>query len=148
MNIKEMAGNGKILFFAAILVAAVWVMVFGNIGSNGAEKSDTKQELEQNLENVLASVENAGKVKVFVYLADNGVKNFEKDIRKNNDTLEEKTVLSGNDPAVVKYSFPSVKGIIITAQGAGNDEVRQNLKSAAETALGVPPHRICVLTGK
>lgn len=148
MNIKEMTGNGKILFFAAILVAAVLVMVCGNIGSNGAEKSDTKQELEQNLENVLASVENAGKVKVFVYLADNGVKNFEKDIRKNNDTLEEKTVLSGNDPAVVKYSFPSVKGIIITAQGAGNDEVRQNLKSAAETALGVPSHRICVLTGK
>ncbi len=148
MNIKEITGNKKMFLFAAIIVSAILFMLFGNIGFDGKEQPDTKQELEHSLENVLATVENAGKVKVFVYLSDNGVKNFEKDIRKNNDTVEEKTVLSGNDPAVVKYSFPSVKGIIITAEGAADETVRQNLKDAAETALGVPSHRICVLTGK
>lgn len=148
MNIKEIADGKKIFLFAAIIAAAVLLMIFGNIGFDAKEQPDTKRDMEQNLENVLSSVENAGKVKVFVYLSDNGVKNFQKDIRKNNDTVEEKTVLNGNDPAVVKYSFPSVKGIIITAEGAADETVRQNLKDAAETALGVPSHRICVLAGK
>lgn len=148
MNIKEIIGGKKIIVFAAVLAAAVIFMLSDGININRAENNDTKQKLEQSLENVLASVEGAGNVKVFVYLSDNGVKNFEKDIRKNSDTMEEKTVLSGSDPAVVKYSFPSVKGIIITAQGADDEIVKQNLKDAAETALGVPKHRICVLAGK
>lgn len=150
MNIKEIIGNKKIYWFTVIIAAAVLFMLFGNADMKRETKSDVKQELEQGLENVLASVKGAGEVSVFIMLEDNGVKNFEKDIRKNSETLEEKTVLSGtgSDPAVVKYSFPSVKGIIITAQGAENENVRQSLKEAAETALGVPAHRVCVLTGK
>lgn len=150
MNIKEIIGSKKIYWFAVIIAAAVLFMLFGNADMKRETKSDVKHELEQGLENVLASVKGAGEVSVFIMLEDNGVKNFEKDIRKNSETLEEKTVLSGtgSDPAVVKYSFPSVKGIIITAQGAENENVRQSLKEAAETALGVPAHRVCVLTGK
>ena len=150
MNIKEIIGNKKIYWFAAIIAAAVLFMISGNFSVAEEKQADVKQELEQSLGDVLSSVKGAGEVSVFIMLEDSGVKNFEKDIRKNSETLEEKTVLSGtgSDPAVVKYSFPSVKGIIITAQGAENEDVRQNLKAAAETALGVPAHRVCVLTGK
>lgn len=148
MNIKDMVGSKKNVLIATMIVIGAVIMLFCNIDINGDTQKNSKQELEQSLENIFASVEGAGNVKVFVYLSDDGVKNFEKDIRKSNDILEEKTVLNGNSPAVVKYSFPNVKGIIITARGAEDEVVKQRLAEAAETALGIPTHRICVLAGK
>ena len=51
-------------------------------------------------------------------------------------------------PVTVKMSAPKIKGVIVSAKGAGSDAVRKQLKSAVETSLGVPSHRVEVVEMK
>lgn len=151
MNILEILHQKKfIAIIAAVLIAGILMLVANTGESKPQSEPDVKAELEQGLENVLESVKGAGNVSVFIMLSDNGMKSYEKNIRQGENTKEETTVLSGSDnsPAVVRHSLPEVKGVIITAQGAENESVRQTLAEAAVAALGVPSHRVCVLTGK
>ena len=58
-------------------------------------------------------------------------------------------VIGGNrDVIVVQKNIPEVQGVIITAQGADNQSVRENIKKAVVAALPVLSHRIEVLTGE
>ena len=45
---------------------------------------------------------------------------------------------------VVKEVYPQVKGVIVTAQGAGNSAVRAAISEAVSASLDVPVHRICI----
>ena len=151
MEIAEILRQKKVIaFIATALIAGILMLCVSATEKTPQPEPDVKIEIEQGLERILENVKGAGNVGVFVMFSDSGMKSYEKNIRESENAREATTVLSGSDnsPAIIRYSLPEIKGVIITAQGAENESVRQTLKEAAITALGVPSHRVCVLTGK
>ena len=51
-------------------------------------------------------------------------------------------------PVVTKRYQPEIKGVVVVADGADRDLVRQNITNAVEVLMGLPAHRIRVLKRK
>ena len=159
MDLKSFVSDKKNYPLMIVLVCALAVFVlFGN-----SEKTEEKKEpetnqaanIEKRLERVLEKVEGAGNVSVFVALEDYGSTDFAKDsrqvIRQEESESEHTTVMQGSGsasaPVVARISSPKVKGVIVVAQGAENEIVKENLASAVEASLAIMPHRIKILEG-
>lgn len=157
MEINELLKNKKIVNVALILLIGIIVFIMGKSmidTDKSPPKTEQKQDevamLEGRLEKILSTIKGAGKVSVFVVLDDLGAYDYVKDIKQvnkeNQNENEEKTVLAGggsnNAPIIAKAFSPNVKGIIVTAEGAGNPEVKEKIKTAVETALAIMPHRV------
>lgn len=158
MDIKDFFTDKKNYPVIIIIICAVLVfLIFG--GNEETVGEDTvlhpETEIEKRLEEVLEKVEGAGKVSVFVSLEDYGATDYAKDLKektKESQTeSEETTVMKGSGsaaaPVVSRTSSPKVKGVIVVAQGAKNEYVKENLASAVESALAIMPHRIKILEG-
>ena len=104
---------------------------------------------------MLEKVRGAGRVSVFVALEDYGSTDFAKDSRQvsgqDQSESEQTTVMQGSGsasaPVVARVSSPKVKGVIVVAQGAENEIVKENLAAAVEASLAIMPHRIKILEG-
>jgi stage III sporulation protein AG len=51
-------------------------------------------------------------------------------------------------PVVTKTYHPEIMGVVVVADGAGSNLIRQNITDAVEALLGIPVHRIRVLKRK
>ena len=58
---------------------------------------------------------------------------------------ETAVMTSGRNAVIVQKNLPQVQGVIVTAEGAADEKVRENLKNAVAAALPVAYHRIEVL---
>lgn len=123
-------------------------------------------EEEQKLEDILSQVDGAGKTEVMITL-DTGVekitiqnskisKSDSSDIEETGgetkaaDSSEERqTVMNGSGnsqtPFVVKEIYPQIRGVLVVAEGAGDESIRYNLTNAVAAVLNVPYYRIQVL---
>lgn len=63
---------------------------------------------------------------------------------KSETSEDKKAVMTDGRPMVVKEVYPQVKGVIVTAQGAGNTAVKAAISEAVSASLDVPVHRICI----
>lgn len=148
MDIKMLRSKGNLI---VILIMGIVLIISGGVISKSGKKTEDTAErepsevIEERLERVLSTVKGAGHVSVFVVLEDYGSSDYVKDTKSRNDESEEKTVIAGSTPIVSRAQTPKIKGVIVTAQGAGNKEVKEKIKTAVETALGVMPHRVEVL---
>ncbi len=159
MNIKSFLTDKKNFpIFIIIICALIVFVVFG--GTESADETDVKADdpatlLEERLERVLKKVTGAGKVSVFVALEDYGATDYAKDsrevMREEQSESEQTTVMkgsgSGSSPVVTRVASPKVKGVIVVAQGAANQIVKENLAAAVEASLAIMPHRIKILEG-
>ena len=131
-------------------------------------KSEQKQslyakELEERLASILSTVSGAKNVSVMVTLENEGEYYYaqnEKTENENQDkdgdesetrTSDESYVLKndsggGQSAVLLKNDLPSVSGVLITAKGADNAQVKNNLVSAVRAVLDVKAHRVCVLS--
>ena len=68
------------------------------------------------------------------------------------NTSGTKITIKGEDgsisPLILKTIAPRVEGVIIAAQGGGDAVVQEQLIRAAQTVLGVEPHKVQVLKMK
>ncbi len=126
--------------------------------------------LEARLSEVLSQVEGAGKVEVMLTLS-NGreiivAEDIETNERKTKETDSQggireqfetnnqgkKIVISGKngyqEPLVLKEIEPKVEGVIIVSQGGDDVFIKDALIKAAQTVLGVEPHKVQVLKMK
>lgn len=128
-------------------------------------------ELERRLEQWLSAMAGVGKVQVLVTLerteryeyvverteertvseepADSG------GIRVNrDDRVTERPVLRRDDqgrneaPILVTTYSPQVRGVVVLAEGAYDPRIRLQIIKAVQTVLGLPAHRVEVLTKK
>ena len=164
MDIKALFKNKRTVNIIIIFLIGICALVIGGGMFSGqgktAEKpvsiADKADDIETRLEQILSTVKGAGKVAVFVSLEDYGASEYAKDtkqtLREGASENEQETVMAGKtgdlSPVTVKMSAPKIKGVIVSAKGAGNETVRQRLKSAVETSLGVPSHRVEVVEMK
>jgi len=122
--------------------------------------SDYSTLLESKLENVLSQLKGVGKVKVMITLEDtteiipafNTTKNNEntkeidsqggtREIVREDMTMQMVTNEEG-EPIVLKEIKPTIKGVIVIADGAENLEVKEMLYEAVKTVLGIPGKRV------
>ena len=127
--------------------------------------SSQQDELEGKLEDILESMNGVGKVKVLIKYSESSTivamynETISESISKENDgdggtkdvkEIENKKEIvysdedGTNKPITEKVVMPVIEGAIITAQGAGNANVKASIVSAVEAVTGLAVHKIQV----
>ena len=132
-------------------------------------KLSKKEELEEKLEDILGTIKNVGKVKVFInYSESNDIIPLYDETTTTSSVKEEdstggtrntvqtetqKDVVfseqSGNKEAIIqKTVMPKVQGAIITAEGANDAIIKTNIINAIQAVTGLTIDRIQVFEMK
>ena len=160
-----------IVIIAAIIILAFSdLSVFKPKNQKNNSKTDEKisntnsaeyiQQTESRLEETLQKINGAGKVTVFINLdsggekvlaADKKTKENIKETDENSDKdyeTEENIVLSGQSstqgPYIKEELFPKPSGILVIAEGAGNEKIRLEIYESVKAIFGLPANRIKV----
>lgn len=183
-NNKKQIEN--IVFFIIVLILVVIVInkVWSGEEESKINEDDTKvlaqivdinetennqnssyYNLQENLENILETIEGVGKVKVLINYSETSSvvamynetvtesSTEEKDTQGGTrnvtevDTQKEVAYSEENGssiPITEKVLMPSIEGAIVTAQGAGNANVKANIVAAVEAVTGLATHKIQV----
>jgi stage III sporulation protein AG len=142
------------------------------LGGGNKEKSafsDYEHEYESQLREILQKIVGVGVVEVMVTIdsteevtVDKNVKDTQQVTTENDKngatrhitdvTRSGEAVLSqssGNqNPFVLKYTRPKIRGVVVVANGAENLTVKKLLSEAVERGLDVPSNRISILPRK
>ncbi len=130
------------------------------------EQEQYIKEMEAKAESLLSGVNGAGQVKVMITLRASSEQVVEKNMPVTRSQTSEQDSQGGSrmvsefatedatvyrkgngyeEPYVVKTLSPSVEGVVVVAEGAGNGEVSKNLSEAVQILFGVEAHRVKVL---
>lgn len=156
-EILNLLKNKHIQTLGIIFIIGI-VFMIGSGGlkkeNNTAEQKSTVQNLteEERLSEILSDIDGAGKVSVMITYYGTAEKNLAYETKTESiqddvksESTEEKSVITAKDePMVVNETYPKVKGVIITAEGADSAYVRQAIAEGAAAVLDVAPHRICI----
>lgn len=126
--------------------------------------------LERRVEEILSDMEGVGNVRVMIHVADTGTEILERDreittsdleetdkaggSRKNTENGQREEVVYSRDadgnemPYVVQRKLPEVTGVVVTAEGAGNAKVKENIIGAVGVLFDLNEHRIKVIRMK
>lgn len=138
--------------FLIVIIGLIFISFFGE-GQNpkqAAPKNDTVRSEEEKLSKILSDIDLVGDVSVMITYYGTNEKNIAYEKRKNfsslgeNESYDEKAVLSDGEPLIASESYPKVKGVIVTADGADIAGVKENLINAVSAAMGVEKHKICI----
>jgi stage III sporulation protein AG len=144
--------NNVLILIILIIGVVIMVSSAGRSKPQTVTTSDTFKE-EEELGRILSDIEGAGEVSVMITYYGTTEKDIAYETKTSssdgtNSSEDKKAVMSGGTPMVVKEIYPKVKGVIITAQGAGNAAVKRRLTEAVTAALDVPEYRVCICQSK
>ena len=127
--------------------------------------SESTNELEIKLEKILSKIQGVGEVNVFINYSESSeiIPMYNENTKTSNTqetdtsggtrTIEEsdsqkEIIYEENDgektPITQKVVEPKIEGAIITAQGAGNADVKSSIIQAVEAVTGLATHKIQV----
>ncbi|WP_054739210.1 hypothetical protein [Cellulosilyticum ruminicola] len=133
------------------------------VKSTARTETNYEQQIEKRLVAILEKMEGVGQVSVMVTTYSNEEKVLAADTTSNNQQTEEKdqaggtrnsmtnssnqkiVMQSGNTPYVVKENKPTIKGVLILAEGADNSNIRSQIIESVANLLDVPVHKVSVL---
>lgn len=137
-----------------ILIIGVVLMVAAGGHKDEKASVETASEIntadeEKRLADILSQIEGAGEVSVMITYYSSSEKNIAYEtktasVEDKSESEDKKAVMTDGEPMVVKEVYPQVKGVIVTAQGAGNAAVKAAISEAVAASLDVPAHRICI----
>lgn len=122
----------------------------------------SQDDLETRLENILESINGVGKVKVLLKYSESSTvvamyneTSSESSTEENDGDGSSKNVKESeskkeivysdeNKPITEKVIMPVIEGAIITAEGAGNGNIKSSIVSAVEAVTGLAVHKIQV----
>lgn len=127
--------------------------------------SQYRQELEQQLCQLLTEIKGVGKVNVMLALKSGPEAVPAMNLQTSQKTTEEKDsnggtrltkeesqsnnlATSNSELLLLQEKLPSVLGVVVVAQGAESASIRLELVRAVQTICNVPPHLVQVLPGK
>ncbi len=160
---------GKIKHLPLYIAIVLALLVCSFYFFNSENKSDTKNNistenssstmeyvtyLENKLGNVLSKISGAGAVNVVITLESGFSYQYAKDMEtktissgaSETTVTNENVLLVSNEPVVVKEFYPTIKGVVVVAEGAGNVNVKLNILNAVETVLEVDRNNITILS--
>lgn len=128
-------------------------------------KEDYESYIEGKLSNILKKLKGVGEVDVMVVLEDSTEKipasnittttehtneldaqGGTREISREDETIQ--VVNTSNEVVVLKEIKPSIKGVIVVAEGAENLVVLENLYEAVKTVLGISGNRVEIFPSK
>ena len=121
-----------------------------------------KKKLVKELEETLACMDGAGKVRAMITFTDCGEDIVEKDVARSetasqgmaeggaekNIQYEETAVYredGSKEPYVSRRELPQVEGVLVIAQGGGNSKVKQNIQEAVMALFSIEAHKIKIV---
>lgn len=157
MKIKQLLKGDKkrSIGIYILLLLGVLFLAFGSFPKSGEVSSEEQPAvqssaadyaagLEARLEDILSSIEGAGKVRVMLVAENSGSISVEKDGSGENSKTVILTKQGGSEALVLEENEPGIRGALIVAEGGGSDKVKAELAEAAATALGLGLHRVKV----
>lgn len=133
-----------------------------SVSSGDHEKIGT-DSVETQLKEILQKISGVGQTEVFITYRDKGKVIVEKDETVSEELVEEadssggtrttntrcnekQTVYgTGEIPYVVQELSPTVEGVLIVAQGAGNDVVKKQIQDTIVALFGLDTHKISIM---
>ena len=121
------------------------------------------KSVESQLKEILQKISGVGRVEVFITYEDGGKVIIEKDESLSEELIQEadsnggtrtttttrndrETVYDGTEsPYVVQELSPTVKGILVVAQGAGSVSVKNQIQQTIEALFGLDAHKISIM---
>lgn len=125
-----------------------------------------QEKIQENLENIISSIEGAGKAKVLVTFENSAETVYATEERKNKEASEDKsegevTRKKETDDCEKKYITikdgegtehalavteiePKVKGVVAICSGGDNPIIKNRIIEAITTALNITSKRVCV----
>ena len=154
--IEKIKKNKKITYLiVAILILFCFFLLTLNFDdkkttTEGSELTLYVKNLENNLSDLLSSVEGAGKVKVAISLKSGmetvlAMKTTVTDTINGTETVTAPITVNGKT-VVVKEVFPEISGVIIVAEGANKILVKNKILQATSSLLDVNVNKIEILT--
>lgn len=149
----------KTEYIIIIVVAILVVFLLFSSGSSLFNFNKTEQTsisysktIESQLEKVLETVKNAGKIKVMVTVDGSEeqiyLKNTETVIENGVKTIKESIVLIGGKPFVVKTNNPKIIGVVVVCEGADDLNVKLNVIEIITTTLSVDADKVRIIKMK
>lgn len=158
------------LYGGVIIIALIFCFTeWGNSQDISSEEiietnaqNQSEQEIEERLEKILSSIRGAGQVKVMITY-ETGVEMvtaMSTDVNSNRsetvgtdkssfmvqETESTKpATVSGNGgytPIILAEKQPTIRGVIVVAEGAANISVKMDLQQAVQTILAVPANSV------
>lgn len=135
--------------------------------TEGSDLDSSEVKLESELKNILSGIKGVGKVEVMIHFASgeeivpainssNGKSTTtetdnqggKRETSQDNDsaTIVMNSENGENKPVITKRLTPAISGIVIVAQGADNDDVKDNITSAVSSLFGIPNYQVCVFS--
>ncbi|MBQ3165465.1 MAG: hypothetical protein IJC02_13215 [Lachnospiraceae bacterium] len=132
---------------------------------NVVQEMDYQNKLEEELEDFLSQVKGIGEVEVLIYLNTTQEYVVEKDIpshqvisqdgngKSSEENKEEDTVYTVNEsgeqvPFISQTRHPEIEGVVIAADGAGQENIRIQIIKTIMALYGVDANKIDVLERK
>lgn len=164
----EIAVYGGVALLAVILYATALFPAKDNTPSAGGSaaserlQAETEAEIEERLREVLSCIRGAGRVEVMITY-ETGTQMVAAMSTSTNTTASEtsdgdraststQTTESaepatidgsdGNEPIILMEKTPTVRGVIVVAEGAADVKVRLDLQRAVKAVLNIPLSRI------
>ncbi len=147
MKIPQNFKNKK---YIIILVFGVILLLIGNISvpEKKAETTFSVQTVDESkLKKTLEKIDGAGKVEVFISYKNSGTKQIAQHVTRDESGVELAPENIGDDFYVVSVETPQITGVLITATGAADEQVKNRILRGAKYALGVPYSKITVEPG-
>lgn len=130
-----------------------------------SDENDYQTKLEKELADFLSEVEGIGEVEVLIYLDTTEEYIVEKDVPTNLVTAQDENGLSSEEnkeedtvytvngngeqvPFISQTRHPSIKGVVIAADGAGQEEIKIRIVRTVMALYGVEANKIDVLERK
>ncbi len=145
--LKFLKNKNNLMIICVLIIGIIFMTAFSE-KDNGKEDIKTSDIQEERLENILSDIDGAGNVSVMITYENTGEKDIAYEKRKNDKTYDEKAVMAGGEPMVINQSNPTVKGVIVTADGADDIKIKRQLTEAVSAVLKVEPHKICIYKRK
>lgn len=127
------------------------------------EISEKEYSMEAELKEILQRISGVGRTEVFITYEDEGKIVVEKDesvseelieeadssggTRTTTSTRNEKATVYGNAdaPYVIQELSPTIKGILVVAEGGGNMAVKKQIQETIEALFGLDSHKISIM---
>ncbi len=162
---KKIKGVKHIEIYLAVIVGLIVIICYFLFVTKPEDKKEenstgnysTAQEyadyLENKLCNVLSNMTGVGDVSAIITLDGGFTYEYAVDSETNTTTsgssetsvTVDTTILVDGEPLVVKVNYPSVKGVVIVAEGSEDFAVKMDILDAVQTLLSVDAGSVTIL---
>lgn len=151
-RIKKLLKNKNNKYILIIFIIGIVLMLISVKGNEQKIEKNVYEGEEKRLEQIISDIKGVGDVSVMITYQSGAGKELAYETRSNRaerdsnitENIDKQAVVTSGEPVVLRELYPEVKGVIVTASGAGDARIRANISEAVCAALGVAAHKVCI----